>query len=90
MKRKSVDAKTVDFLPMLEEVHGKNGLIFPPDLEGKELKRELKDGMRKKTFFIFSRWERKGAMNLVQDLSLDNLLSIQQLEVNMRKVKRKE
>ena len=40
-------------------------------------------------FFSLQMWE-EGAMNLVQDLSLDNLLSIRRLRIRMRIVKRKD
>ena len=56
----------------------------------------MKDGEKRKIFcqckrkgFCLLQFERKGAMNLVQDLSPDNLLSIRQLRIKMRKVEKK-
>ena len=72
----------------------KKGLIFPIYLEGR--KRELIDGDKKKILcqckrkgFCLLQFQRKVAMNLVQDLSPDNLLSIRQLRIKTRKVERK-
>ena len=90
--------KWVDFLPKSGRKENwkmeKNGWFLPIYLEGR--KRELKDGEKRKIFcqckrkgFCLLQFERKGAMNLVQDLSPDNLLSIRQLRIKMRKVKRK-
>ena len=56
----------------------------------------MKDGEKRKIFcqckrkgFCLLQFERKGAMNLVQDLSLDSLLSIRQLRIKMRNVEKK-